>query len=211
MRRARLTRWGRRAGRPCRQQGPAPRTGGARQGFWRGPCGGQPSPASSATRDADASDAGEWTMTQLDRRPGFAGAGASSWPRRALAAQAADPETPYDYIFLDLTTRKSTPPRAYAEAVPGARLDITAGGGDILACSRPRSAGSRAAPRCWCAGALRQGPRGPGRRPDARQDREARPARPYRPHQPSGRRQAATRRRLRPPLVHRRTTTSRSS
>ena len=77
-------------------------------------------------------------MTELDRRTWLAGAGALLLAPGV--AQAAEPETPYDYLFLDLDDAPagSTPPRAYAEAVKTRLPGITAAGGEVLGLFTPQ-------------------------------------------------------------------------
>lgn len=75
-------------------------------------------------------------MTTLDRRSWLAGAAALTL---APAAQAADPEYAYDYLFLDLDDAEgTTPARAYAAAVKARLPGIVAAGGEVLGLFTPQ-------------------------------------------------------------------------
>ncbi|WP_293902940.1 hypothetical protein [Phenylobacterium sp.] len=77
-------------------------------------------------------------MSKIDRRNWLAGAGALLLAP-GLAA-AAEPDTPYDYLFLDLETAPAgmTPARAYAEAVKAQLPAIAAAGGVVLGLFTPQ-------------------------------------------------------------------------
>jgi hypothetical protein len=76
-------------------------------------------------------------MNEIDRRVWLAGAGALVLA--GGAAQAAEPDTPYDYLFLDLEDGKGmSPPRAYAEAVKARLPQIQAAGGEVLGLFTPQ-------------------------------------------------------------------------
>lgn len=77
-------------------------------------------------------------MTPIDRRTWLAGAGALLLGPGA--AHAAEAETPYDYLFLDLDDAPvgSTPSRVYADAVRVRLPDITAAGGEVLGLFTPQ-------------------------------------------------------------------------
>ena len=77
-------------------------------------------------------------MTELDRRSWLVGAGALALAPGA--ANAAEPATPYDYLFLDLADAPagSAPARAYADAVRAKAPAITAAGGEVLGLFTPQ-------------------------------------------------------------------------